>query len=239
MTDSIKSPRQPVAYTNSLIRYGLAASALGSVSFAANADEFPYAPIGGLPVIVDAVNDRFDIDINNDDEADFVIFHETEYGGGFAIHGYYGNLAFGQNKIRGNQYNLDPFRQGEWVKRYDAGEAVSVGPAAEDNALFFSGNEFQGNSSMHIDVPAGPNNRKKVQPFRGKPGFIGLVLGPTSGDDNYSIRPAWLEVVVSPDGSQLKILAGVYESEIYTYDILLPLENTPPPALAGLAAGAE
>jgi hypothetical protein len=226
-------------FNHGLIRYGLAASALGAISISAQAAEQAYAPPEGLPVTITNSNGPFDVDIDNDMEADFVIFRETDYGGGFGIGTYTNSDAFDSNKVRSHRYNLAQYLYGTWAVRLEPGSVINKYDYSYQNGLYHYGNTTPGNSSMLIDIKGNISRHRPFQPFRNKPGFIGLILGPTINDDYSTNRIAWLEVVVSPDGSELKILSGGYEDNLNVYDKILPDFTPPPAALTTLAAGAE
>ena len=72
-----------------LSQYGLAAGAAGvALSPAANAwaERVPYDPPEGLPIVVDSVMTRFEVDLDDDGDSDFVLTYDANsYGGQFVL----------------------------------------------------------------------------------------------------------------------------------------------------------
>lgn len=243
--DMMKTINQKTGTHASLTAYGLAAAALGIISLPAGAAE---QAIDGLPISIGDGLPSVDLDFDGDLVDDIRVYRTQAYGGGFAI----AALQTGDSahRIKGHFVRADTatYYVG-YVQRHDGGEIVS------ENGYYYSVNGFnpdvdiyhEGNSStsdtyrmMTMDMTG--SQFTPYTPFRNKPGFVGIMLRGDSGTGGVSVLPyhiAWLEVVVSPDGSELKILSGAWDDQNYSNHLVLPPVTPPPAGLADLALGSE
>jgi len=187
------------------------------------ADEQPFDPPGGLPIIVNSASPQAQLDLDGDMEADFLIYRDTTFGNGFAIFGYLTSNNFSVNKIRSYILNTDPPRDYKLALRYDSTEIVTNSGYTDDGgpALFFPGQQIPGATSLFLDFTSDSGARTFV-PFRDNPGFISLAFGTNVNGDLEEIGGAWLEIVVSSDGSELQILSGVWDDNRGRTELLLP-----------------
>jgi len=233
-----KLTKQNFEKVTSMAAYGLAAGALGAISLPVAAAE---QAISGLPLLVNDVTETVGIDVDGDAVNDFNVFKFADYGGGFAI----GTINTGDSShaVLARDIQVPNDRYLGYVQRNDSGEySNETGYLSTPISLYRRGTEddYSGGYKLVIDAMG---LEKSYLPFRGKPGFISLVWRGDSTTGNVTLlQPhiAYLEVVVSNDGSQLSILSGAWQEGDYDDYIRLP-EVTPPPAsaLAELALGAK
>ncbi len=233
-----KLTKQDFEKVASMAAYGLAAGALGAISLPVAAAE---QAISGLPLLVSDVTETVGIDVNGDAVNDFNVFKFADYGGGFAIGAI--NTGDSYHAVLARNIRIPNDRYLGYVQRNDSGEFTSEsGYLSTPIGLYQRGtkDDYSGGFKLVIDAMG---LEKSYLPFRGKPGFISLVWRGDSTTGNVTLlQPhiAYLEVVVSNDGSQLSILSGAWQEGDYDDYIRLP-EATPPPAsaLAELALGAK
>lgn len=236
----IENPENSLNWSISLARYGMAAGALGVAGGTVQAAEQPFAPVGGLPIAVNDTTTSVDIDIDGDVINDFRVFRETFYGGGFSIAAL--NAGDSGNRIRAYSANSNRIGFRVFVQRQDSGEIASESGYGANPDLYVTGDASVGGSGASIDMAGGEGPccggiNLEFTPFRDKPGFISLVLKADSGTAGVTpLQPriAFLEVVVSPDGSELQILSGAFQDDDSLNEMVLPAV-TPPPAAKGLA----
>ena len=223
----------------SMTAYGLAAGALGAISLPVAAAE---QDVSGLPLLVDVVTTTVGIDINGDDVDDFNVFRVADYGGGFAIGPV--NVGDSSHQVLARRLEILSGPNIGYVQRNDSDEYITEQSYQSSTLSVYIpwGAPNAGSGYSKLLIEAG-GLEAPYTPFRGKPGFIGLVWRGDSGTSDVTpLQPhvAYLEVVVSSDGTQLQVLSGAWQDEDYPNVIELP-DVTPPPVsgLAELALGAQ